>query len=112
VRDNDQWTRESHDNIEYNLKYGNFDESDEEKPKMMRFIEKFNNDFYDKYMELSKKDSNLKRIDDKMSISGQSKTHIEMLRKITDFLSLYLETPSTTNTDTNPDVSAPISLTT
>jgi uncharacterized protein YneR len=102
VRDNDQWTRESHDNVEYNLKYGDFDESEEEKPKMMRFIEKFNNDFYDKYIELSKKDPNLKRIDDRMSISGQSITHIEMLRKITEILSLYLDTPSATNTDTEP----------
>jgi hypothetical protein len=94
VRDNDQWTQESHDNIEYQIKYGNFDESEEEKPKMMRFIEKYTQDFYDEYVKLSKKDPNLRRIDDKMSISGQSKTHIDILGQLPDIESLVLDPPN------------------
>ena len=106
IRDNDQWTQESHDNIEYQIKYGDFDESEEEKPRMMRFIEKYTQDFYEEYVKLSKKDQKHKSIDDKMSVSGQSKTHIEMLRQIPDIESLVLDPPSATNTDTNPNLLA------
>jgi len=102
IRDNDQWTQESHDNIEYQIKYGDFDESEEEKPRMMRFIEKYTQDFYEEYVKLSKKDQKHKSIDDKMAVSGQSKTHIEMLRQISDIESLVLDPPSVTNTDSDP----------
>ena len=106
VRDNDQWTQESHSDIEYQLKYGDFDDTEEGKLGMMRFLEKFTQEFYDKYMKLSKNDPNLKRIDDKMSICGQSKTLIEMLREISEIESLVLNPPSATNTNTDPNLLA------
>ena len=102
VRDNDQWTQESHSDIEYQIKYGDFDETEEGKPRMMRFLEKYTQEFYDEYIRVSKKDTSVKRIDDKMSICGQSKTHIEMLREIPDIESVVLEN---SNADTTLSLS-------
>ena len=124
IRDKDQWKQESQCLIEYQLK--NYEEEDDEtnegdpdttiqrtsvsmnevepdvealKPVTMSFLEEFTGKFYDTYTELSEKNPNLKRIHDKMSISGQSKTHIDMLSKIPDIESLVLDPPSAQNTN-------------
>ena len=123
IRDKDQWKQESQCLIEYQLK--NFEEDDETneedpdttvqrtsvsedeaendeealKPVTMSFLEEFTGKFYDTYTELSEKNPNLKRIDDKMSVCGQSTTHIKMLEEIPNIKSLVLDPPSATNTD-------------
>lgn len=103
VRDKDRWNPESQSEIEYQQNtYEEDVETNVEKLGMMRFLEEFDGKLYDEYMELSKKDPNLKRIADKMFICGQSQTHIKMLREIPDKIeSLILDPPITTNTNTD-----------
>ena len=97
LRDNDQWTQESQSDIEYLLKYGDFN-TEEEKTAMIRFLEKYYEKMYDTYTELLKNDPNLKRIYDKMLICGRSGTHIKILFGIPDKIeSLVLDPPSAIN---------------
>ena len=96
VHDNDEWKPECPAVIEYWLNYSNF-ENEEEKMVVMRLIERYNDKLYDTYKEMLSKDTNLKRMDDKLSICGQSKTHIQMLRELSDIRPLHLDaiTPTT-----------------
>ena len=108
VRDKDRWNPESQSEIEYQQNtYEEDVETNVEKLGMMRFLEEFDGKLYDEYMELSKKDPNLKRIADKMFICGQSQTHIKMLREIPDKIeSLVLDPLNATNTDTDQNLLA------
>jgi hypothetical protein len=108
VRDKDRWNPESQSDIEYQQNtYEEDVETNVEKLGMMRFLEEFDGKLYDEYMELSKKDPNLKRIADKMFICGQSQTHIKMLREIPDKIeSLVLDPLNATNTDTDQNLLA------
>jgi hypothetical protein len=97
VRDENQWNPESQSDIEYQQNFYEEVNTNVKKLGMMRFFEEFNKDLYDKYMELSEKYPNLKRIDDKMFFSGRSTTHIEMLREIPNMESLVLDISNATN---------------
>jgi len=104
VRDKDRWNPESQSEIEYQQNtYEEDVETNVEKLGMMRFLEEFDGKLYDEYMELSKKDPNLKRIADKMFICGQSQTHIKMLREIPDKIeSLVLDPPNSSGDRRSP----------
>jgi len=106
VRDENQWNPESQSDIEYQQNFYEDGNTNVKKLGMMRFFEEFNKDLYDKYMELSEKYPNLKRIDDKMFFSGRSTTHIEMLREIPNIKSLVLDISNATNTNTDPNLLA------
>ena len=106
VRDENQWNPESQSDIEYQQNFYEDGNTNVKKLGMMRFFEEFNKDLYDKYMELSEKYPNLKRIDDKMFFSGRSTTHIEMLREIPNIKSLVLDISNATNTNTVPNLLA------
>jgi len=95
VHDNDEWKPECPAVIEYWLNYSNY-ETEEEKMVVMRLIERYNGKLYDTYQEMLTSDKALKRMDDKLSICGQSKTHIQMLRELTDMESLQLDATSAT----------------
>ena len=61
---------------------------------VMRLIERYNGKLYDTYQEMLTGDKTLKRMDDKLSICGQSKTHIQMLRELSDMEPLHLDADS------------------
>jgi hypothetical protein len=95
VHENDEWKSECPAVIEYWLNYSNF-ETEEEKMVVMRLIERYNGKLYDTYQEMLTNDKTMKKMDDKISICGQSKTHIQMLRELSDMEPLQLDTTTTT----------------
>ena len=95
VHENDEWKPECPAVIEYWLNYSNY-ETEEEKMVVMRLIERYNGKLYDTYQDMLTSDKSLKRMDDKISICGQSKTHIQMLRELSDMESLHLDANATT----------------
>jgi len=95
VHDNDEWKPECPAVVEYWLNYSNF-ETEEEKMVVMRLIERYNEKLYDTYQEMLTNDKTMKRMDDKLSISGQSKTHIQMLRELSEMVPLHLDANATT----------------
>ena len=94
VHDNDEWKSECPAVVEYWLNYSNY-ETEEEKMVVMRLIERYNGKLYDTYQDMLSTDKSLKRMDDKLSICGQSKTHIQMLRELSDMEPLQLDTTTT-----------------
>ena len=94
VHDNDEWKPECPAVVEYWLNYSNF-ETEEEKMVVMRLIERYNEKLYDTYQEMLTNDKTMKRMDDKLSISGQSKTHIQMLRELSEMVPLHLDANET-----------------
>jgi hypothetical protein len=95
VHDNDEWKSECPAVVEYWLNYSNF-ETEEEKMVVMKLIERYNSKLYDTYQEMLSTDKTMKRMDDKLSICGQSKTHIQMLRELSEMEPLHLDANSTT----------------
>jgi hypothetical protein len=89
IRDKDTWKTECPALIEYMLKYG--DEDMNEPMLMVEFLEKYNSKLYDAFTEMIKTDQKFKKIQNEMNISGQSLTHINMLREMSDIL--VLDTP-------------------
>jgi|UniRef100_A0A6C0IB22 hypothetical protein len=89
IRDKDTWKTECPALIEYMLKYG--DEDMNEPMLMVEFLEKYNSKLYDAFTEMIKTDQKFKKIQNEMNISGQSLTHINMLREMSDML--VLDTP-------------------
>ena len=94
VHDNDEWKSECPAVVEYWLNYSNF-ETEEEKMVVMKLIERYNSKLYDTYQEMLSTDKTMKRMDDKLSICGQSKTHIQMLRELSEMEPLHLDVNST-----------------
>jgi hypothetical protein len=93
IRDKDTWKTECPALIEYMLKYGDEDMNEDmnEPMLMVQFLTEYNNKLYDAFTEIIKTDQKYKKIQDKMDISGQSPTHINMLREMLDML--VMDTP-------------------
>jgi hypothetical protein len=89
IRDKDTWKTECPALIEYMLKYG--DEDMNEPMLMVQFLEEYNSKLYNAFTEMIKTDQKFKKIQNEMNISGQSLTHINMLREMSDML--VMDTP-------------------
>jgi hypothetical protein len=88
VRDNNQWKEECQSLIEYQMKYIDNFENEEDKLAMVRFFEKYTKKFFDTYEVKFTKNANLK---DKMDICQQSCTQIDMLSEMTNLQLLSVE---------------------
>jgi len=88
VRDNNQWKEECQSLIEYQMKYIDNFENEEDKLAMVRFFEKYTKKFFDTYEVKFTKNANLS---DKMSICQQSRTQIDMLSEMTNLQLLSVE---------------------
>jgi hypothetical protein len=106
VRDENSWKQECQSMINYQIKYIEEFESEDEQLAMTRFFEKFNDKLYDTYKELCSSDKKMERIHDKMAVSGYSQSRIDMLDELTSKNLLVLDTPITTNTNTDPNLLA------
>ena len=89
IRDKDTWKTECPALIEYMLKYG--EENMDEPMIMVQFLEEYNSKLYNAFTEMIKTDQKYKKIQNEMNISGQSLTHINMLREMSDIL--VMDTP-------------------
>ena len=101
VRDENSWKQECQSMINYQIKYIEEFENEDEQLAMTRFFEKFNDKLYDTYKELSTSDKKMERIHDKMAVSGYSQSRIDMLDELTTRNLLALDPPSATNTNTD-----------
>jgi len=102
VRDENSWKQECQSMINYQIKYIEEFENEDEQLAMTRFFEKFNDKLYDTYKELCTSDKKMERIHDKMAVSGYSQSRIDMLDELTSKNMIVLDPPSATNTDSDP----------
>lgn len=84
VRDENKWKEECQSMINYELKYIEEFENDDEQMAMTKFFEKFNEKLFDTYQELCNSDKKLHRINDKMICGGGTKDKIDMLDQLVD----------------------------
>jgi hypothetical protein len=94
VRDENSWKQECQSMINYQIKYIEEFESEDEQLAMTRFFEKFNDKLYDTYKELCTSDKNMERIHDKMAVSGYSQSRIDMLDELTSKNLIVLDPPT------------------
>ena len=93
VRDENSWKQECQSMINYQIKYIEEFESEDEQLAMTRFFEKFNDKLYDTYKELCTSDKKMERIHDKMAVSGYSQSRIDMLDELTSSNLIVLDPP-------------------
>jgi len=93
VRDENSWKQECQSMINYQIKYIEEFESEDEQLAMTRFFEKFNDKLYDTYRELCTSDKKMERIHDKMAVSGYSQSRIDMLDELTSSNLIVLDPP-------------------
>ena len=93
VRDENSWKQECQSMINYQIKYIEEFESEDEQLAMTRFFEKFNDKLYDTYKELCSSDKKMERIHDKMAVSGYSQSRIDMLDELTSSNLIVLDPP-------------------
>ena len=93
VRDENSWKQECQSMINYQIKYIEEFENEDEQLAMTRFFEKFNDKLYDTYKELCTSDRKMERIHDKMAVSGYSQSRIDMLDELTTRNLLVLDPP-------------------
>jgi hypothetical protein len=99
VRDENSWKQECQSMINYQIKYIEEFENEDEQLAMTRFFEKFNDKLYDTYKELCTSDRKMERIHDKMAVSGYSQSRIDMLDELTSRNLLVLDPPDSTDSD-------------
>lgn len=95
VRDENKWKEECQSMINYELKYIEEFENDDEQMAMTKFFEKFNEKLFDTYQELCNSDKKLQRINDKMIRGGGTRDKIDMLDQLVDSHLLVID--ATTN---------------
>ena len=83
VKDENSWKQECQSMINYQIRYIEEFENEDEQLAMTRFFEKFNDKLYDTYKELCTSDKKMERIHDKMAVSGYSQSRIDMLDELT-----------------------------
>ena len=95
VRDENKWKEECQSMINYELKYIEEFENDEQQMSMTKFFEKFNEKLFDTYQELCNSDKKLHRINDKMIRGGGTKDKIDMLDQLVDSHLLVIDATAT-----------------